>query len=283
MARHHYVPRFLLRQWATDGRFVAYYRDNNANKIIENDKATVASACQIPDLNTFFAVQKHQRDFPETAYFSRLVDTSGANALRVMLDAGVRALTPKQRLDWARLIVSFAVRTPEALREMGPAETKKAFEIVKATAKGPPELERRVTLLIQNNMRTLERNFPLYAAMELSSDPQKLEAVANMRWWLRRWDRTAILIGDRPLLTFPRVRYPCGIPLNDPKCLIVLPLAPRIVFFASANPKTQAKIRRMTHGTLARIVNEESIHRSTCVYSFDKSLAAFIKARLVAR
>ena len=58
MARHHFVPQFLLRSWATDGRFCAYYWNDGAKKVIDNEKALVASACQIPDLNTFFGVPK---------------------------------------------------------------------------------------------------------------------------------------------------------------------------------------------------------------------------------
>ena len=82
MARHHYVPRFLLRRWSTSGRFVAYYWDDASNRPVENQKATVASACQIPDLNTFLGVPESQRDFPETGFFTPRVDTPAAAALR---------------------------------------------------------------------------------------------------------------------------------------------------------------------------------------------------------
>jgi Protein of unknown function (DUF4238) len=280
MARHHYVPQFLLKQWATNGRFVAYYFETASGKVIENGKAAVASACQIADLNTYFGVGTSQRDFPETGFFTPRVDTPAATALQVMLEKGVSALTSAQRMDWARLLVSFAVRTPETLREMGPRETKKAFELVKATAKGPPDAEHRVSALIQKNMRTFERNFPLNIAMDLSTDPEKLATVDHMTWWIRRWSRSKILIGDRPLLTFPRLSHPCGIPLNDPSCLIALPIAPTAVFFASANEKTKNRARKMTLSKIAIAVNEETIWRSTCIYASDKSLAPFLMPRV---
>jgi hypothetical protein len=225
MARHHYVPRFLLRRWSTSGRFVAYYWDDASNRPVENHKATVASACQIPDLNTFLGVPESQRDFPETSFFTPRVDTPAAVALRIMLEGGVGALTPRQRVDWARLLVSFGLRMPETLRDMGPTETKKAFHLVEAASRGRPEDERKVAALVRQNLRTFQRNFPLRAAIEISVHPAKLAAVNEMQWWVRRWDRSAILIGDRPLLTSPRMRYPCGIPLDDPSCLVVLPNA----------------------------------------------------------
>jgi len=177
MARHHYVPKFLLRRWATKGIFVGYCFDDASGKVIGNAKATVASACQIPDLNTYFGVHASQRDFPETGFFTPRVDTPAASALQVMMSKGVRALTPKQRTDWARLLVSFAVRTPETLRDMGPKETKKAFALVEARAKGPPDAERRVSAMIQQDMSALQRNFPLNIAM----DHPLGEALADLR------------------------------------------------------------------------------------------------------
>jgi len=280
MARHHYVPRFLLKRWATNGQFVSYYFEGRPGKVIENTKASVASACQIRDLNILFGVHASQRDLPETGFFTPHVDTPAAAALEVMLARGIRALASEQRMHWARLIVSFAVRTPEALRELGPKETERAFDLVEATAKGPPEDKRKVTAIIQANMQTFKRNFPLNAAKDLSTDPEKLAAVDSMAWWIRRWPRPAILIGDRPLLTVPRAPYPCGIPLNLRSCLIALPIAPDAVFLASANPKTKDRMRAMTPSKIARVVNEETICRSTCVYASDESLASFVISRV---
>jgi hypothetical protein len=47
MARHHFVPQFLLRKWASEGKFVGYHFEPGANRVIENPNALVASACQI--------------------------------------------------------------------------------------------------------------------------------------------------------------------------------------------------------------------------------------------
>jgi hypothetical protein len=223
----------------------------------------------------------HRRDAPERDFFTPQVDTPAADALAIMLSHGVRALTPVQRTAWARFLVSFAVRTPETLRDMGPAEFRKAMEVVRAQAAGPPKLEAVVTELIRRKMPSHQRNMPLVIAMDLASDPSKRETVEMMDWWLRRLARNAILLGDRPLLASPRLRYPCGLPLDSPNCLIALPIAPETVFFASGNPKRRAKMRRTAHGRLARIVNEETIWRATeCVYALDGTMNAFIKVRL---
>jgi len=83
MARHHFVPQFLLRRWANGGQFVAHYFEAAADRVIENPKATVASSCQIANLNNFFGVQAADRDFPETGFFTLCVQPVSATPLVV--------------------------------------------------------------------------------------------------------------------------------------------------------------------------------------------------------
>ena len=45
MARHHYVPQFLLREWATNGRLTAYYFETASGKVIENARPP-SGGCQ---------------------------------------------------------------------------------------------------------------------------------------------------------------------------------------------------------------------------------------------
>ena len=129
MARHHFVPLFLLRRWAVNG--ISF--EPSVGRVIENARAIVASACQIKNLNTFFAVPAAQRDFPETQFFTPCVDTPAATALDVMLAKGVSALTeagldPPACVFW---------------REMDPKEVAKAFDIIEAAA--PSSSERSST------------------------------------------------------------------------------------------------------------------------------------------
>jgi hypothetical protein len=282
MARHHFVPQFLLRRWATDGRFFAYHWSDAANRVIENARALVTSACMVRDLNTFFGVPRHDRDYPEVKFFTPKVDTPAANALDLMFKKGVGALSPQQRLDWARLLVSLGVRTPETLREMGPAHAKDAFKRIALSLSSRRSVAEKILgEAISRRMRDIERNAPLEIAMDLTTDPAKLYEVAGMKWWLRRWDRDVIVIGDRPLVTAPRPKYPCGIPLDRPDCLIGLPVSPRAVFFACGNPKTQGTMRRMSLPRLATLINEESIWRATSVvYACDGAQANFIMPKL---
>jgi hypothetical protein len=284
MARHHFVPQFLLRRWAKNGLLVCYSWVAGAERVIENPRVSVASACQVEDLNAFYGVPRASRNSPEDEFFTPQGDTPAASALETMLSGGVRSLTKDQRRAFARLLVSFGVRTPETLRDMGPKEFRKAMETATDRSGGPPALEAIVDLQIEAAMPAYERNVPLNIAMDLSGDPQKCAAVEGMEWWLRRFDNHSVLIGDRPLLANCDMPYPCGIPLNDPNCLIVLPVAPDTVFFASANPNTRAKMRLLPVGKLARAVNEETIVRAKeYVYAHDTSMRSFASEKIAAR
>ena len=142
-------------------------------------------------------------------------------------------------------------------------------------------MEAVVTSIMESRTPEFERNFPLKIAMELASDPTKILSFSAMHWWTRRLDRTDILVGDRPLLAMPRMPYPCGIPLDRPDCLVILPIAPNTVFFASAGLATRAKTRNMSYGKLTHVINEETIAcAKEYVYSLDSSPAAFVKGKL---
>jgi hypothetical protein len=121
-------------------------------------------------------------------------------------------------------------------------------------------------------------------AIELAIDPTKISAVAAMEWWLRRFEGKTILFSDRPLLTQPRIAQPCRIAPHDLSCLIMLPVAPDTVFFATTDPKVCAKTRKTPKGKLVNLVNEEAVWRAAkYVYAPNGSLAAFIHDRLAGK
>jgi len=280
MARHHFVPQFLLYNWADSGKINSFWWEQAANRVVERLVA-VRKACQIEDLNAFYGVSRSKRNTPEDDFFTPLIDTPAHAALVVILSKGIRCLSFEQRQAWARFLVAFPARMPDTLRHRGPIETRKGLKEAHEKAGGPPDFEVQVSQIIENNMPALEKNMPLCIAMELASDLEKIQTVMAMDWWTRSLDRDDILIGDSPLLAMPRTPAPCGIPLNDPNCMIVLPLSPRTLFFASANTSTRSKNRNMTLSKLVCTINKETITRADkYVYSRNATQTSFVKREL---
>jgi hypothetical protein len=121
-------------------------------------------------------------------------------------------------------------------------------------------------------MPALQRNVVIKVAADLASDPAKARQVASMDWWTCRFDRKRIIIGDRPLLTNWPPKYPCGIPLDRADCLIVLPVAPDVVFFASADRGARQRIRRVAPGKLAKAINSSTVQAAVeFVFAHDRS------------
>ena len=253
MAPHQYIPQFLLDRWAFRGRLCSYRWCPDAADVVENPRVLAGSAGVIDDLHAFYGLPSPPLDAPDRGLFARQIDGPAAHALAVMFAQGVPALRPGERKAWARLIVSFAARTPEALRAMGHSPATDYSDM-------------------------LER------ALERALEPAKVAAVADMHWWLRRFEGRTMLLSDRPLLAQPRMPEPCAIAPGDPNCLIILPVAPDTVFFATPHPVIRAKARKTPKGKLASFINEETVWRAAeYVYAPDTSMSAFAYDRIVGK
>jgi hypothetical protein len=285
MAHHRYVPQFLLGRWARNGRVVSYRWSPSAGTVLENSKTPVPAAGEIADVNGCHGLPttSHAGELEPEALV-RQVETPAERALRCMIEWGVADLPADLRAAWARLIATFAIWTPETPGAVGAGEFRKVAEIANGMADLPPQLGAVVAASGARHSSAPPRNVPPNPGLELASDQTSTAVVAAMDWWLRRFTGRTILLCDRPLLSQPRVPYPCGIALDDPDCLIMLPVAPDTVFFATANPGIQAKIRKTPKGKLARMVNEETVWRAVdSVYAPDNSMAAFVHDRIVGK
>src|SRR5271166_1619921 len=125
MPRHHYVPQFLLRQWAISGQLRTYRWIEAAGRVVEGH-ASVVECCQIEDLNTYFGVCRANRDTPERDFYTPQIDTPAADVHAQMIARGVGGLSNSQRTAWARFLVAFGGRTPECLRKLGPEQYRRA-------------------------------------------------------------------------------------------------------------------------------------------------------------
>jgi Protein of unknown function (DUF4238) len=284
MASHHHIPLFLLNRWANDGRVFSYHWSNGTAQMQENRRTSIQPACRFNDSDSIHRVSASSGDASDQDVFDLYVDAPAENALDTMLRQGVSGLTADQRSAWARLIASFGARTPEALRVLGVADFSDATQFAAALGESALGTQSVATELLERERPVPERPIPNKTAMQLAADPAKISAVAAMDWWLRRFEGKTILFSDRPLLTEPRVPQTCGIELDDPSCLIILPVAPNTVFFATADPKIRAKVRRTPKGKLVNLINEETVWRAVkYVYAPNGSMAAFIHDRLVGK
>jgi hypothetical protein len=249
------VPLFLLDRWASDGQVISYHWDGS-RQTTESRRVTAQAACRLTDVDALRAVRPTGDD-PHRTFFAVQVDPAAANALSTMLAQGVTGLTLDQRSAWARLIASFSARTPQARRSFAQQ---------------------------QEAVNPLARESSAASATDLPADSENIAAIVDMTWWLRRFEGKILLTSDRPLLSRPRAEHSCGLPPNDADCLIILPVSPNIVFFATSNAKVHAKTRNTPKGKLVNLVNEEVVWRAAeYVFAPNASMATFIRDRMVGK
>ncbi|RYB05738.1 DUF4238 domain-containing protein [Lichenibacterium ramalinae] len=259
MAAHHYVPRYILKHWATDGLLAGYSWHAKARRSVAN-RVTIPEACSREELNALRTVADDKRYDAETSFTK--IDTPAARALTTMLDAGVPALTPANRRAWAKFINSLPVRMPETLLHLGPEAFRRAVEVHKHDKDGPEWVRPYVTARFLERVAEHALDAPVRAAMDLSMREDNVDTIATMAWWTRRFEGSRVLMGDRPLLTAPRQPWPCGIPIDNPHAVLVFPLSPSVIWYASANVKSRTISRRQSSEVALLKANRETIQRS---------------------
>ena len=281
MPNDHFVPKFLLRRWATNGNMVSYYWDLFREEVVESDKAGIDVNCAWPGLNDLRGVPPTKKQAFEN-YLTNEIDTPTAYILEKMLEVDVDSLTRSERIKWAKFLVALPLRTPEVLRLLGPAEALKALRKVQQFDDASLEERAWVNMVLRHNAGVYQRNWPIKIAMDLIETAEHFRKIFEMRWQRRRLREGSVLIGDKPLLINPKTtRWKLGFPLDSPRCRIALPLAPDAVFLAAFDESVLKELESLSDERLANMLNAETIAGcANFVFASDTSLAVFVKRRL---
>jgi hypothetical protein len=109
--KHHYIPVFYLRQWATNG-FLCEMRKIQ-RKIVVSSKAPDGTGFQ-KDLYKIEGIPTDVAQHLERT-FMHMVDTQAAIAMRKILAGTTETWPVKERDAWVRFILSLIFRNPEAV------------------------------------------------------------------------------------------------------------------------------------------------------------------------
>jgi hypothetical protein len=254
--KHHYLPVFYLKQWAAlDGRVIRYYRPNS--EVVAHPIAPKNTGYE-QGLYSLGGYNPEQRNIIEKNFMAPQVDDPAAAPLRIFLGRRpVSELTVSMKQAWTRFLMSLHVRTPggveqittqgaEALRQVLAKDPEEYIAIRKPD--DPPTLvewvERYRPALIDNYGKSILPGIVTHQAIG--------NEIIRMHWVVGTYGATPdILTCDRPLYLSPGV--------NDPKCVIALPLSPCAIFFASRDPSILDTLMRMERSALIRAINESVV------------------------
>jgi uncharacterized protein DUF4238 len=254
--KHHYLPVFYLKQWAVlDGRVIRYYRPNS--EVVAHPIAPKNTGYE-QGLYSLGGYNPEQRNIIEKNFMAQQVDDPAAAPLRIFLGRRpVSELTVSMKQAWTRFLMSLHVRTPggveqittqgaEALRQVLAKDPEEYIAVRKPD--DPPTLiewvERYRPALIDNYGKSILPGIVTHQAIG--------NEIIRMHWVVGTYGATPdILTCDRPLYLSPGV--------NDPKCVIALPLSPCAIFFASRDPSILDTLMRMERSALIRATNESVV------------------------
>lgn len=234
--KHHYNPQFHLFAWARSDGKVCRFRWVK-NKLVTDWNTPKHTAFE-PDLYSMENPDSSKNPSLETGFFSPL-DSRAAHVLRKLVETDVSSLTPGDRDIWIRYVMSLHTRNPGVVRFIRDTGTTilrqelsadpEKYESVRQTSDPDSLLE-----WVKTNLPGAIENFGILHLPELIDGPPWVpERIRGMNWWIRRFEDldAGLLISDRPLILRPNTE------LHNAKCLIALPLAPKVVFFATSDEK----------------------------------------------
>jgi Protein of unknown function (DUF4238) len=245
--RHHYIPKFYLKQWmGSDGRLCEYSRPYKETK---PSRKHPSGTGYVDGLYTIPGLPPEQSQFVEKS-FMKAVDDWAARALAIMLRQNARShdLDARSKAAWARFLYSLIVRTPESIIRMQQKLDEK-----------PPQLP-----------------FPVQHFLpDVINSERVITEIVSMRFSTANFENTrhSLLTSDRPvIMTWGLV---------EPDAHIAIPISPKKLFLATKSDETYTAIASMASDDLVEAVNYKVSEQAIkYVYGIDDRQLRFVSKRL---
>jgi len=257
---HHHYPAFMLNRWCgATGR--VHVARNFDGRIAWSDHPPEHVGYE-PHLYFYDErLAEARRDEIETDYLKPL-DTEGARILGMIL-AGQR-LDRRDRIRWAQFLLTMKARTPESISRLSTfaeevlvaalGDAQADYDAMKGSADPATPVDylrlRMPGFLESQGVKQLPR---------VTTSEQPWRAVLSFDWFILDFERSTLplVTSDRPCV------YTAG--LDDPNCVIALPLSPRHSMIAT--PRGSRAHRTVTQGLvvisqLARGLNSRVVSQA---------------------
>ena len=259
--KHHFIPQFLLAEWAVnDGKLWRFTRPYG-RKIAKKEVSPAEIGYERFLYTTPGIPEEYAQQFE--AKFLSPVDSRAADAHKVLLQDEPIVWTQPIRSDWTRFIGSLFFRTPENL-----AAYKEAIGLV--LSRDTPELRAAYLLdkpddwpdTFHEAMATVAPNWAEVVAMELLrrliDDGQRGEKINGMVW------TTGELNGGLEFLISDALMQHTT-PIIAKGSYIVMPISPKRIFVATStgDDETLEMFKSIGSKDLVQQVNKVVVSRAS--------------------
>ena len=277
--RHHYLPRFYLKQWTNpEGKLCEFRREH---KQIRHRMTSTKGTGYVRGLYTFDGLPPEAADFLEKKFLMQ-ADAHASEALDQLLAYKVDLVEP-HKSAWSRFLMTLIHRNQEAIARLrrlvidglpsGLEDYRPLWEATQSTT-GPLNFEEFKDGFTKRNTQRVTQTF-LRMIMDGETVGRLLNSMEKAVLTFTR-SRYSLLTSDRPYVMTN------GIGREDGH--IVVPISPTTIFIAARNQKTMRLILDTCNNGSMRmderlndIVAKQS-HRF--VYATDAAQLSFVSTRL---
>ncbi|MEW5903904.1 MAG: DUF4238 domain-containing protein [Pseudomonadota bacterium] len=253
---HHYVPRFLLKQWHTrpDDKLTSFRWEHGQ---LISDRYKAKSVAKEPHLYSMERSQTVPNVKVEKEFWGPHIDDPAALVHAKMLNKGINGLNLEDKKAWSPFLVSLMLRGPTMIHHI---RERGRDTLLESLDKDPDEFlairgdEPEATLRewVEKHMPDVLDDLGVMSLPELAFSEKLNLALLNVTWGIRSVHaaRFDLLIGDRPLIvggTF------------ETSFLVALPISPTKIFFALNNEETLANMKDRDHDEFVRLANLSTV------------------------
>lgn len=256
LPKHHYIPVFYLKQWATDGKVTAFRRLND--KVVATPKSPSLTG-YVRGLYWLEGAEPGVANRIETLLMSP-IDNNAAIAHRMILNDEIQSLPKVVRLAWSRFIVGLLIRSPATVKNIYDRMSNPTAKEYKDLKK---EFERDFPGRRYEDIPPLEmKRGAMYSLAKLMQNAQVEDMLNSMMWTVYDLGLPELrfFTSDRPVIMTN------GLAKKDGH--LALPISPRKMFFAFANKDIAAEIKGLSPWHIADQANHVVI-RSAIEVAWD--------------
>lgn len=269
--RHHYIPQFLLKQWAgPDGKVERYTRPHKS--VLHERVATKAAGFE----RDLYSIKDKSIQLEDG--FFKLLDQKAAIAHQKLL-RGIE-LTTEDKVNWIVFIRSMMHRTPSDIMAFKSAavdymarllpELERTYQSVRGST-DPETFEDYVATRKPHD----DEKFAIQALPSILLNQNIIESLLEMPWIVISFPKTksTLLISDAPVIRSNGIKISGG--------HLAMPIGPRSLFFVHFDDYGKKHVLSMTERQLVAACNSEVVGRArTLVVSTDQSQTRFIENRM---
>lgn len=274
---HHYLPIFYQAAWGDgSGRVTRYSRPRD--RVVAKSCAPKRTGSQ-ERLYSHSGVVPERQAYLETLFFAP-VDSHAALAHQKLLAGGIGALSPDDRVHWARFMMSMHMRSPFSLRGL--------WRLADQTLRGNMNLQddeydavrahgdpaTMYAWMAAKHPEVIENIHKTWLP-ELIDNPDLGHYLINMDWSVVDIStaKRRLLTGDRPLTHTHGWKHP--------DTTVLFPLSPTLLFAATNGRRQTWRLHQRTPAFLVRNANEQL---TRCAVDFvigqDASMLEFVERNL---